>query len=125
MRLASSILLVFCTVALGASPEEKAPPGKSGTQKKSAPKSKTTQQVFTGCVDEQDGQYVLLDDHVLKKVVNLEAVHAGSEDFFAKHLGHKVTVKGTMSSETEGKFKVSSIEDVAPVCSPEGVPNQK
>jgi len=125
MKLAILLLLTFCSAALAA-PQEKASPVQ-GAQKKPTPKPKAarTQQVLTGCVDEQDGRYVLLDDHMLKKVVDLEAANAGSEDFFAKHLGHKVTVKGSRNSETEGVLKVSSIEDIAPVCSPEGEPNQK
>jgi hypothetical protein len=119
-------MLTFCSIALAASFDEKGNP-EQGAQKKSVPKSKSNraQQTLTGCVDEQNGNYVLLDDRMLKKLVDLEAASVGSEDFFAKHLGHKVTVKGTQASMSEGKFKVTSIEDVAPVCSPEGDATQK
>jgi len=76
----------------------------------------STQQSLTGCVDEQDGLYVLLDDQMLK-IVNL--VSAGSDkEVFAKHLGHKVQVKGTQSSENKGTVKVTSIEQVSGNCAP-------
>jgi len=104
--------------------------GKAGeeVQKKSAPKSKgnrPAQQSLTGCIDEQDGNYVLLDDRMLSKLVDLEATGASNEAFFAKHLGHKVTVKGSKSSEAETRFKVTSIEDVASVCAPAQGTNQQ
>jgi hypothetical protein len=126
MKSAVLVMFTFCSIALAAPLEDKAGPTQ-GSQKRSAPKSKAnrTQQTLTGCVDEQNGIYVLLDDHMLKKLADLEAANAGSEDFFAKHLGHKVTIKGTTASETEGKFKVSTIEDVASVCSPDGDATQK
>jgi len=122
---------VLCTVllsnlAIAAPLDEKA--GTPDTQKKTAPKSKSNrqgEQSLTGCVDEQDGNYVLLDDRMLKKLVDLEAVPASNEAFFAKHLGHKVTVKGSKSSEQEAKFKVTSIEDVASVCAPAQGTNQE
>ena len=110
MRL-TVLLIAFLAVGLAAPPD----------QKKPAPQSKTNrqaQQSITGCVDEQDGNYVLLDDRMQNKLADLEAVSASNEAFFAKHLGHTVTVKGTKSSEQEGKFKVTSIEDVASVCAP-------
>lgn len=72
------------------------------------------QQSLTGCIDEQDGNYVLLDAQMLK-IVNLQS--AGSDkEVFAKHLGHNVQVKGTKSSGQEGSFKVSSIERLAGEC---------
>ena len=104
-----------------------APAGqKSGSsdasQNKAAPKSQKSnrqvQESLTGCVDEQDGKYVLLDDHMLKKLANLETSIAPGEDVFAKHVGHKVTVKGNKSSAQDNMFKVISIEEVAAVCAP-------
>jgi hypothetical protein len=101
---------------------------KSGTsQKKAAPKSKSarpTQESLTGCVDEQDGKYVLLDDRMLKKLASLETAIASSEDLFAKHMGHKVIVKGSKASGQETIFKVTSIEDIAEVCAPAQGTNQ-
>jgi hypothetical protein len=111
-------VLSFFVMGFAASADQKPAPG-GGAQKKSAPQSKgNRQQSLTGCVDEQDGNYVLLDDKMEKKLADLEAVGASNEAFFAKHLGHIVTVKGRTSSEQDSKFRVSSVEDLAPVCAP-------
>lgn len=117
MRFAMLLSVILANVALAAPPDQK--PSPSDGAKKSAPKSKAgNQQSLTGCVDEQDGKYVLLDDRMLGKLADLETAIAGSEDVFAKHVGHKVIVRGSKSSEQEGKFKVASIEDVSAVCAP-------
>jgi hypothetical protein len=115
------IMFFFAGLVLAAPSDNKGNSG--GSQKNSAPKPKNNrqaQQSLTGCVDEQDGNYVLLDDRMLNKLADLEAVPASNEAFFAKHLGHKVTVKGSKSSDQDGKFKVTSIEDLAAVCAPGG-----
>jgi hypothetical protein len=115
--------MMFAGLMPGAPADEK-----SGTsQKKAAPKSKSsrpTQESLTGCVDEQDGKYVLLDDRMLKKVASLETAIANSEDLFAKHMGHKVIVKGSKTSGQETIFKVTSIEDIAEACAPAQGTNQ-
>jgi hypothetical protein len=114
------LLLIVATAGFAAPADQKTSPGEKN-QKKSAPQSKSNrqaQQSMTGCVDEQDGNYVLLDDRMQKKLADLEAVGASNEAFFAKHLGHTVTIKGRKASEPETSFKVSSIEDVASVCAP-------
>jgi len=108
MKAGIAVLMVVAALATAAPPDDK----------KGAPKAKSPQQSLIGCVDEQDGHYVLVDDRMLNKLADLEATGASSEAVFAKHMGHKVTVKGSKSSETEGKFKVSSIEDISPVCAP-------
>ena len=88
-------------------------------------KSTVDQETMTGCVDQQEGKYVLLDDQMLKKLADLEAsIARATKMFFAKHMGHKVTVKGKKSSGPEESFKVSSIEDVAAVCAPAQGTNQ-
>ena len=61
---------------------------------------------------------------MLNKLTNLDTAVASSEDFFAKHLGHKVIVKGNKVSGQETVFKVTSIEDVATVCAPAQGTNQ-
>jgi hypothetical protein len=71
---------------------------------------------LTGCVDEQDGRYVLVDDQNLNPVANLEADGFPTEGF-AKHLGHKVTVRGTsIPGSGRPSFKVRSIETVSETC---------
>ncbi len=74
---------------------------------------------MTGCVDEQDGRYVLTDDREMKPIANLEADGFPTEGF-AKHMGHKVIVRGTTSSDTPlPVFKVRSIETVSETCAPQ------
>jgi hypothetical protein len=71
---------------------------------------------LTGCVDEQNGQYVLLDEQ-MQKITNLES--AGSDpEVFAKRVGQKVVVKGTESSGRKGVFTVTSIEKLSGSCGP-------
>ena len=91
-----------------------------GSQKKATPKAKKDgrQEALTGCVDEQEGKYVLLDDRMMQKLADLETAIASGEDVFAKHLGHKVIVKGNKTSGQESVFRVTSIEEVAAVCAP-------
>jgi hypothetical protein len=128
MRMLSFICIVSAGLMLGA-PDDQKPGPSEGSQKKAAPKSqkgnRAGQESLTGCVDEQDGRYVLLDDHMLNKLVNLETTVASAEDFFAKHMGHKVVVKGSRASGQEAVFKVTSIEDVATVCAPAHGTNQE
>src|SRR5215469_14573826 len=73
---------------------------------------------LTGCVDEQDGRYILTDDRELTPIANLEA-DGFSQEGFAKHLGHKVTVRGTSSpGDPRPTFKVRSITTITETCAP-------
>jgi hypothetical protein len=73
---------------------------------------------LTGCVDEKEGHYVLVDDRSLEPVADLEAEGFPTEGF-AKHMGHKVTIRGTSNSaSTRPVFKVRSIETVSETCAP-------
>jgi hypothetical protein len=73
---------------------------------------------LTGCVDEKEGHYILVDDRNLNPVADLEADGFPTEGF-AKHVGHKVTVRGISSSgSARPVFKVRSIETVSDSCAP-------
>ena len=128
MKTLSLVGIICAGLMLGAPVDEKSGSADS-SQKKAAPKAKKsnrqTPESLTGCVDEQDGKYVLLDDRMLNKLANLETSVAGAEDVFAKHVGHKVVVKGNKASGQETVFKVTSIEDVAAVCAPAQGANQQ
>jgi len=73
---------------------------------------------LSGCVDQQEGHYVLVDDRNLSPVADLEADGFPTEGF-AKHMGHKVTVRGTTNSgSTRPIFKVRSVETISETCAP-------
>lgn len=90
-------------------------------QKKEQPKAKNASASLTGCVDEDEGQYILIDVRSRAPIANLEAEGFPTESF-AKHLGHKVTVRGT-SNPGAGRplFRVRSIESVSESCEPQAL----
>ncbi len=90
--------------------QEKAPP------KKDAPAAGSS---MTGCVDEREGRYILTDDRELTPIANLEA-DGFPQEGFAKHMGHKVTVRGTsIPGKPLPTFKVRSIALVSESCAPQ------
>jgi hypothetical protein len=108
------LVFIACLLVLGAMPA-------AGNQKQD--KAKTEQKAktgsLTGCIDEKEGRYVLVDDRTLNPVANLEA-DGFETDGFAKHVGHKVIVRGTSSpGGTVPVFKVRSIETLSDTCAPQ------
>jgi hypothetical protein len=80
---------------------------------------------LTGCVDEREGHYILVDDRDLQPVADLESDGFPTEGF-AKHMGQKVTVRGTSSSgSTRPVFKVRSIETISETCAPAAQSDKK
>jgi hypothetical protein len=95
------------------------PGAEQKAQPRKAEKGKATS--LTGCVDEQDGRYVLVDDRALQPIADLEADGFPTEGF-AKHVGHKVTVRGTSSSGgARPNIKVRTIETVSDTCAPKEI----
>jgi|SRR5689334_20145183 hypothetical protein len=93
--------------------------GQKQEQKKAPTKSKAGSASMTGCVDEHEGQYVLIDDRTRDPIANLEAEGFETEGF-AKHVGHKVTVRGTSNpSGARPTFRVRTIETVSETCGPQ------
>ena len=89
-------------------------------QPKTDPKPKSDSKAetasLTGCVDEQEGKWVLVNDQTMAIIANLAADGFPAEAF-AKHVGHKVTVRGTASSDgSRPIFKVRSIETISETC---------
>ncbi len=88
-------------------------------QQKNQPKNKV--ESLTGCIDEQDGRYVLLNDRTRATVADLEP-EGFPVEAFAKHLGHKVTVRGTSNPAADRPlFRVRSIETVSDTCEPQAL----
>lgn len=99
--------VLFCLAAQAAGQ-----PGQSASKAtKAGPAAERT---LTGCIDEQDGHYVLLNDQMLK-ITGLQSSGA-DEEVFAKYLGSMVQVKGTSSSGQNSIFKVTDIKHVAGHC---------
>ena len=74
---------------------------------------------MTGCIDEQAGRYVLTNDRDLALIAILEADGFPTEAF-AKHLGHKVTVRGTIiPGAPQPTFKVRTVAPVSDTCAPQ------
>jgi hypothetical protein len=98
-----------------ASAQQKQP---SSKQKQTPSKSPTA--AMTGCVDQQDGRFVLIHDQTRSTIANLEA-EGFPDEGFAKHVGHKVTVRGTSSSAGTERptFKVRGIQPVSDGCGPQ------
>lgn len=89
------------------------------TQKQQPKSASKTGASLTGCVDEQDGHYVLVDDRTLTTIASLEA-DGFPQEAFAKHMGHKVTVRGTSNSGAAGPvFKVRSVDKISDTCAPQ------
>jgi hypothetical protein len=69
-----------------------------------------------GCVDEQAGKWVLVNDQTMAVIAILAADGFPTEGF-AKHMGQKVTVRGTSSSTgSRPQFKVRVIEVISETC---------
>jgi hypothetical protein len=86
-------------------------------KKQESAKKKTEQGAsLTGCVDEQDGQYVLVNERDLTAVASLVAEGFPTEGF-AKHVGHKVTVRGIANADgARVVMKVRSIQTISDTC---------
>lgn len=86
------------------------------SKQKAAPKAAAS---LSGCLDQQDGQYVLMHQESRATIANLEADGFPTEGF-AKHVGQKVTVRGTSSTGGTDRpvFKVRSVQTLSDSCAP-------
>jgi len=74
---------------------------------------------LTGCVDERDGQYVLTNDTDLQPTARLKPAAGSPEDNFARHVGHKVRLRGVLSKEAPLPIMtVESVETISEICAP-------
>ena len=87
---------------------------KTDPSEKADPKGQAA--TLTGCVDEQEGKWVLVNDQTMAIIAKLAADGFPTEGF-AKYMGHKVTVQGTASAGGPGStFKVRSIKTIRETC---------
>jgi len=103
-------LPVLCPRGAAGQQQERTPPAKTD------PKSSGT---LKGCIDEQEGRYVLISADTRAVIASLQAEGFPTEGF-AKHVGHKVTVRGTsIPGGTTPVFKVRSVETLSDSCAPD------
>jgi len=116
------LILTLCTAVciapaiLTAATMDSAEQQQQERNQQTPPKNTATPGSITGCVDQQDGKFVLLNDRNMELIANLEA-EGFPEEGFAKHVGNTVTVRGTLSSNgPRPLFKVRSIEKMRDGC---------
>ena len=116
----SASIVLITILALISPSTARGAAGKSEQTKQEPARKKAEQGTsLTGCVDQQDGQYVMVDDRSLAAIADLVAEGFPTEGF-AKHMGHKVTVRGTTTSGgTHTIFHVRSIETLSDTCAPQ------
>jgi len=122
----SVVLALFTVLAVivsaSASPGQKK---EQGVKQPAKQEQKEKAASMTGCVDEQEGRYVLVDDHSLARIADLEADGFPNEGF-AKHVGHRVTVRGmSMTNGSRPLFKVRTVETLSETCAPQPAPPGK
>ena len=105
------ILVVLMTLFLCVSAEAA---GKK--TRKSAPAPRQGATSITGCVDQRNDGYVLTGDGDMKPIMKLR--WEGDQDtMFARHVGHRVTVEGAISSgETGQVLNVKKVTEVSDSC---------
>jgi hypothetical protein len=120
MKQSAAVLTMLTILVVIGSPAGLASPPVPDPQQKGPDKQKQqTGSSLTGCVDEQEGHYVLVDDRTLSPIADLVADGFPTEAF-AKHVGHKVTVRGTSSSgSARPVLKARIIETVSDTCAPQ------
>jgi hypothetical protein len=86
---------------------------------------KSAKASLTGCVDERDGQYVLTNDTNLQPTARLKPAAGSPEDNFARHMGHKVKLRGTLSQDDPLPIMtVESVATVSETCAPSAEPQK-
>ncbi len=91
------------------------------TPKKPAPKKKQLAKVtsMTGCVDQREEGFFLAEDKELKPIAKLEGDDPERRSF-AKYLGNKVTVTGTVSSAgPPPSIRVREVKVISEICAPQ------
>ncbi|HWB84802.1 MAG TPA: hypothetical protein VG675_11725 [Bryobacteraceae bacterium] len=119
-RIPATFALAFLLCPLSLPAGEAAPVAdNSSPHQKAGSNRKANVTKLTGCVDERDGGYVLVDDQSLRPIVSLEAEGFPNEGF-AKYLGHTVTVQGKRNSQgATPVFEVHTIQTVKDSCAPQ------
>ena len=85
--------------------------------KTKAKRSRTAGSTITGCLDQRGETYVLRELGTAGTVSTLKG-KGFSDDNFARYVGHKVTVHGTIQKEGDTPvLHVTKVDDAGPGCS--------
>ncbi len=90
-------------------------------QEKKAPKQtrRASTNTFTGCIDQRGDNFVLTEDKEMRTIAVLHG-EGFSDDNFAREMGHKVTVEGSLTNDSDPKvIRVTKVTRIADSCSPE------
>jgi len=68
----------------------------------------------TGCVDQQDGHYVLRDTQT-DQLIRLQSSGLNADDDFARFVGHQAQASGSLSSGTLTVTHIGQVADMCPV----------
>jgi hypothetical protein len=119
LRVVGSTVFLVALAAVGVSARGPAEEGQGQKQKKSQQKSRADS--MTGCIDQQDGRYVLIDQKSREAIADLQAEGFETEGF-AKYVGQKVNVRGTRNPATDRPlFRVRTVEVVSETCEPQAL----
>ena|SRR5689334_20662241 len=113
-------LFVVTILAWGIPQSVVASQAEKSSSQKTVQKKKPEGASLTGCVDQMEGHYVLVDDRDPNKVVASLEAEGFPVEGFAKHVGQKVTLRGiSTSGDARPVFKVRTIETVSETCAPQ------
>jgi len=94
-------------------------PAPAQKEKKKSVKPPT--QTMIACVDEQSGDFVLVNDDMLKRIAILEPVGFDKTNF-ARFVGHKVSITGQWIASTQPPTlrvtNYDNIKIVSDICAP-------
>jgi len=108
------VLIAAATVTFssvgGAADKKPAKPSKGAAVKTTS---------FTGCIDQRGENYVLTGDKELRTVAILHG-EGFKDDNFARDMGHKVTIEGTLTGDADPKtIRVTKVTKISDSCAPE------
>jgi len=110
------VLLIGGLLCLGATAQTQSttPQNTKNTGSADRMKSPASGQSITGCVDQQNGHYVLRDTQTDKLII-LKPTSANADDDFARFVGHQAQASGTIDSGTMTVIHIGQVADMCPI----------
>lgn len=71
-------------------------------------------QSVTGCVDQQDGHYVLRDAQS-DRLITLQSTGLDADNDFARFVGHQALASGTLTADTLTVTHIGQVSDMCPI----------